>query len=106
MYVFNVKAVSILLKVGGFEICISEGIHSLEGRQINSFVLHKGTSFEKEPECFLLVLEKEKLGYSMFSFNVSMFLGKRKSCNIQRRNELMIMKEFAKCCATLKTEEG
>ena len=41
-YVSNVKAVSVLWKVGGYEICISEGIHSSGARLIPLFFTRAG----------------------------------------------------------------
>ena len=41
-YVFNMKAVSVLWKVGGYEICISEGIHSSGARLIPLFFTRAG----------------------------------------------------------------
>ena len=65
--------------------------NSFIGRQINSFVLHKGMK------------EEFWEGTRMFSFGLEK---ERKSWDIQKGNELMIMKEFEKCCGTLKTQEG
>ena len=87
-YVSNMKAGSVLLKVGGYEICISEGIHSSGARLIPLFFARAGE--EEFWECFLFVLKK----------------GKSKIFNVEKaRNEWMIMKEFEKCCRTLKKDE-
>ena len=65
--------------------------NSFIGGQINSFVLHKGRRRG--------VLRRNL----MFSFAFEK--GKSKIFNEEKaRNELMIMKEFEKCCRTLKKD--